>query len=174
MKPSTLPGYDTAGTIPLAADQLGGPTIPGLRGLHEGIARIQCINPDCKADYFRPFSCKLFHLCPSQKRTLLFGEHINERLLLLLPHRQIVFPFPKVLRVFFRHDRRLYGELSKLIYRMIQSFSHAAAGTKIQSAAVIAYASAASSRDGIPISMGFSWKAASTGRDGSSMYHPST
>jgi hypothetical protein len=33
----------------------------------------------------------VFDLCPScsQKRTLLFGEHMNEQLLLLLPHRQM-------------------------------------------------------------------------------------
>ena len=67
---------------------------------------------------------------------------MNERLLLLLPHRQMVFTFPKVLRAFFRHDRRLYGEISKLIYSMIQRFYNAAAGRKIHSAAVIAYASA--------------------------------
>ncbi|MBE3038044.1 MAG: transposase zinc-binding domain-containing protein, partial [Chloroflexi bacterium] len=110
----------------------------------KGIARIQCTNPDCKADYFRPFSCKVFYLCPScsQKRTLLFGEYMNEHLLLLLPHRQMVFTFPKVLRAFFRHDRRLYGEISKLVYRMIQSFYNAAAGRRIHSAAVVAYASA--------------------------------
>ena len=117
-------------------------------------------SPECKADYFRPFSCKVFYplggplhrLCPScsQKRTLLFGEYMNERLLLLLPHRQIVFTprsghctdFPKVLRVFFRHDRRLFGEISKLVYRMIHEFYNEAVGRRIQSAAVIAYASA--------------------------------
>jgi hypothetical protein len=110
----------------------------------KGIARIQCSNPECKADYFRPFSCKVFYLCPScsQKRTLLFGEYMNEHLLLLLPHRQMVFTFPKVLRAFFRHDRRLYGEISKLVYRMIQRFYNAAAGRRVQSAAVVAYASA--------------------------------
>jgi len=75
---------------------------------------------------------------------------MNEQLLLVLPHRQVVFTpwsghctdFPKVLRVFFRHDRKLYGEISRLIYRIIQTFYTAAAGRKIQSAAVIAYASA--------------------------------
>jgi hypothetical protein len=82
-------------------------------------------SPDCRTDYFRPFSCKVFYLCPScfQKRTLLFGEYMNERLLLLLPHRQMVFTprsghctdFPKVLRVFFCHDRMLYGEISNLV-----------------------------------------------------------
>lgn len=98
----------------------------------KGIARIQCINPDCRAEYFRPFRCKVFYLCPScsQKRTLLFGEYMNERLLLLLPHRQMVFTFPKVLRVFFRHDRRLYGEASKLIYRMIQTHLLQFGGTR--------------------------------------------
>ena len=67
---------------------------------------------------------------------------MNEHLLLLLPHRQMVFAFPKVLRAFFRHDRRLYGEISKPVYRMIQRFYNAAAGRRVQSAAVIAYASA--------------------------------
>jgi hypothetical protein len=47
-----------------------------------------------------------------------------------------------VLRVFFRHDRRLFGEISKLVFRMINKFYTKAAGRRIQSAAVIAYASA--------------------------------
>jgi hypothetical protein len=54
----------------------------------------------------------------------------------------MVFTVPKVLRGFFRHDRNLFGEVSRLVYRMIQSFFDEAAGRKIQSAAVIAYASA--------------------------------
>jgi hypothetical protein len=109
-----------------------------------GLARVTCTNPRCTEEYFRPFSCKVFHLCPScsQKRTLLFGEYLNERLMLLLPHRQVVFTFPKVLRVFFRYDRSLYGELCKLVYPMMQRFYAEAAGRPIQGAAVIAYASA--------------------------------
>jgi len=35
---------------------------------------------------------------------------MNEWFLLRLPHRQIVFTFPKVLRTFFRHDHGLVGE----------------------------------------------------------------
>jgi hypothetical protein len=27
----------------------------------KGIARIQCTNPGCRVEYFRPFSCKVFH-----------------------------------------------------------------------------------------------------------------
>ncbi len=42
----------------------------------------------------------------------------------------------------FNLDRRLYGEISKLVYRMIQRFYNAAAGRRVQSAAVIAYSSA--------------------------------
>jgi hypothetical protein len=118
----------------------------------QGMARIKCTNTECTSEYFRPFSCKVFHLCPScsQKRTLLFGEYMNERLLLRLPHHQILFTpwsghctdFPKVLRVFFRHDHRLVGHVSRLVYRMMQGVYSAAASRKIQGAAVIAYASA--------------------------------
>jgi len=76
----------------------------GCGDYSRGIARIQCTNPDCRLEYFRPFSCSVFHLCPScsQKRTLLLGEYMNEQLLLRLPHKQFVFTLPKVLRVFFR------------------------------------------------------------------------
>jgi hypothetical protein len=65
----------------------------------QGIARVRC--PDCTYDFFVPFSCKSFHLCPScaQKRTLLLGEYLSEDLLLQLPHRQFVFSIPKCLRV---------------------------------------------------------------------------
>ncbi len=56
-----------------------------------GAARIRCINPACGHDYFRPFSCRGFYLCPScsQKRTLLFAEHLTTEVLLDLRHRPI-------------------------------------------------------------------------------------
>ena len=72
----------------------------------------------------------------SQERTLLFCEYMNERLLLLLPHCQIVFTFPYVVRVFCRRDRTLYGEISKLVYRIIRRFYNEAAGRRIQGAAL--------------------------------------
>ena len=76
----------------------------------QGVARIQCTNPECRNEYFRPFSCKGFNLCPScsQKRTLLFTEYAANELLLLLPHRLLTFSIPICLRVFFRHDRKLF------------------------------------------------------------------
>ncbi len=98
-------------------------------------------------DYFRPFSCSVFHplggplyrLCPScsQKRTLLLGEYMNEQLLLRLPHKQFVFTPPKVLRVFFRHDKRLRGEISRLVYGLVRDFTTAAAGKCIRTAVVV-------------------------------------
>jgi len=136
------------------ARRLGRSRLPRITGAVErflqcgdytkGVARIRCTNPDCRAEYFRPFSCKVFHLCPScsQKRTLLFAEYMNERLLLRLPHRQMVFTFPKVLRGFFRYNPTLYGEIDRQVYAMIARFYKAAAGCRLHSAAVIAYASA--------------------------------
>jgi hypothetical protein len=56
-----------------------------------------------------------------QKRTLLLGEYMNQRLL-RLPHRQMVFTFHKVLRGFVRRHRRLYGEIARQVYAMIRTF----------------------------------------------------
>jgi hypothetical protein len=107
----------------------------------QGIARIRCTNPDCGQDYFRPFSCKGFYLCPScsRKRTLLFAEHLTEEVLLDLPHRQFVFTVPKALRPFFRHDRRLFADISRLIYDLIGGFYNEAAGRSLLSGMIIAH-----------------------------------
>ena len=107
----------------------------------QGVARIQCTNPDCKHEYFRPFSCKGFYFCPScsQKRTLLFSEYMNERLLLALPHRQFVFTFPKLLRPYFRHNRRLFSEISRLIFAILQRFYDKAAQRPVRTGMVLAY-----------------------------------
>jgi len=116
----------------------------GCGDYSQGIARIQCTNPECKAEFFRPFSCKGFYLCPScsQKKTLLFSEYMHEQLLLSLPHRQFVWTFPKLLRPFFRHDRKLFSEISRLIFRMLADFYNEAAGKEIETAAVLAFQSA--------------------------------
>ena len=109
----------------------------------QGIARIRCTNPECGHDYFRPFSCKGFSLCPccSQKRTLLFGEHLTTEVLLTLAHRQFVFTMPKALRPFFGHDQRLFAELSGLIYGLINEFYETAAGRALLTGMVIAHQS---------------------------------
>ena len=109
----------------------------------QGVARIRCTNPECGHDYFRPFSCKGFYLCPScsRKRTILFAEHLTNEVLLKLPHRQFVFTMPKALRPFFRHDRRLFAEVSRLIYDILRDFYHEAAGRPLLTGTIIAYQS---------------------------------
>jgi hypothetical protein len=62
-----------------------------------------------------------------QKRTLLFAEYLDEQLLLSLPHRQFVFTLPKALRVFLRHDQRLFAKLARLIFNLITQFYRTAA-----------------------------------------------
>jgi hypothetical protein len=106
-----------------------------------GVARIRCTNPECGHDYFRPFSCKGFYLCPScsRKRTILFAEHLTNEVLLKLPHRQFVFTLPKALRPFFRHDRRLFAEVSRLIHNILREFYHEAAGRQLLTGMVIAH-----------------------------------
>ena len=92
-----FPAFEASYEEKYAAD-LGRFRLPLISGAAEafdacgdwenGIARIRC--SDCGYDYFRPFSCKSFFLCPScgQKRTLLLGEYLADDLLLMLPHRQ--------------------------------------------------------------------------------------
>ena len=57
----------------------------------KGIARIKCTSPDCNHEYFRPFSCKTWYLCPSchQKRVVEFGEWLEEAVWATIPHHHI-------------------------------------------------------------------------------------
>lgn len=108
----------------------------------KGIARIQCCNPECRLEYFRPFSCKGFYLCPScsQKRTLLFAEYLDEQLLLTLPHRQFVFSIPKAFRIFFRHGQKLFAAVSSLLFSLIRKFYRLAAGSPLlTTSAIVAF-----------------------------------
>lgn len=57
-------------------------------------------------------------------------------------HRQFAFTIPKVLRAFFRHDMRLHGEISRLVYRLVREFTSEAAGKSVHSAAVVVFQSA--------------------------------
>jgi hypothetical protein len=107
----------------------------------EGLARVKCQNPDCGHDFFVPLSCLSFYLCPSchQKRMLLFGEQIAQEVLLKLPHRQFVFTLPKCLRIYFKHNRLLYSDISQLIFNLIQSYYNEASGRQIETGLVLSY-----------------------------------
>jgi len=83
------------------------------RYLDCGFARIRC--PDCGEERLLYFSCRTRGFCPSchSKRWEEWGEWMREKLLLDVPHRQVVFTVPKILRIFFRYKRRLLGELCR-------------------------------------------------------------
>ncbi|MCH7667441.1 MAG: transposase, partial [Acidobacteria bacterium] len=61
-------------------------------------------------------------MCPSchQKRELLWVDWAERELLEDVPHRQVVFTIPKRLRVFFRYDRKLLGELAGCAWRALK------------------------------------------------------
>jgi hypothetical protein len=51
---------------------------------------------------------------------------------------------PKVLRVLFRHDKRLHGDISRLIYDLVRDFTTEAAGKPTRLAAVVVFQSSGS------------------------------
>jgi ribosomal protein S27E len=76
-----------------------------------GFARIKC--KDCGLERLLMFSCKTRGFCPSchSKRREEWGEWMREKLLLDIPHRQVVFTIPKMLRIFFRYNHSLLSGL---------------------------------------------------------------
>ena len=77
--------------------------------LHSGFARVRCLS--CADEYLLAFSCKGRYFCPSchQKRVLSFAEWVTQEVLQPVPHSQYVFTIPKMLRYYFKHDRKLLG-----------------------------------------------------------------
>jgi len=78
-----------------------------------GVARVFC--DGCGRDYFVAFSCRMRVVCPScsTKRSILFGQKIGE-LVRPICHLHVTFTVPKILRAWFRRNR-------KLLKRMVQS-----------------------------------------------------
>jgi len=66
-----------------------------------GFARIRC--SDCGQERLLMFSCKTRGFYPSchAKRREEWGEWMREELVLDVPHRQVVFTVPKMLRLSF-------------------------------------------------------------------------
>ena len=96
-----------------------------------GFARIRC--PDCHAERLLMFSCRTRGFCPSchAKRLEEWGEWMREELLLNVPHRQVVFTIPKMLRIFFRYNRRLLGELCRCALRSMSCYMEVVTGSKL-------------------------------------------
>jgi ribosomal protein S27E len=96
-----------------------------------GFARIRC--PDCAEERLVMFSCRTRGFCPSchAKRVEEWGEWMRETLLLDVPHRQIVFTIPKRLRVFFKFNRRLLGDLCRCALRSLSRYFEVVTGSAL-------------------------------------------
>lgn len=90
--------------------------------LKDGFARVRC--PKCGHEYLLQFSCKVRCFCPScqAKRVVLFGHHLKENVFYPVPHRQYVFSLPKILRIYFKHDRSLLTGLCQCAYKSLLTF----------------------------------------------------
>ena len=89
--------------------------------LQQGFARVRC--PDCADEFFVPFSCRGRCFCPSchEKRALQTAHWVSEEVCAPVPHRQFVFTIPKRLRIYFRFDRRLLGELCRAAWQVVRA-----------------------------------------------------
>ncbi|MGC9091605.1 MAG: IS91 family transposase [Fervidicoccaceae archaeon] len=96
-----------------------------------GFARIRC--PDCGEERLLMFSCRTRGFCPSchSKRLEEWGEWMRETLLLDVPHRQVVFVIPKMLRIFFKYNRRLLGDLCRCALRSLTRYFELFAGSEL-------------------------------------------
>ena len=61
-------------------------------------------------------------------RPVIWGDWVRERLLWDVPHRQVVFTIPKMLRIFFKFKRRLLGDLSCAALRALKLYFEAEVG----------------------------------------------
>jgi hypothetical protein len=96
-----------------------------------GFARIRC--PSCGTEHLLCFSCRTRGFCPSchSKRLEEWGEWMREELVLDVPHRQVVFVIPKMLRFFFKYKRRLLGSLCQAAIRALLKYFQAATGEEL-------------------------------------------
>jgi len=105
--------------------------------LAHGFARVRCAA--CRGEFLVAFRCKGRHFCPSchARRLAEWSLWLNQRLLARVPHRQVVLTVPKRLRVYFLHDRRRLGGLSRLAYRTLRDYLRAALGERDAAPGVI-------------------------------------
>jgi hypothetical protein len=86
------------------------------------------------------FSCKGRYFCPSchQKRVLKFAEWVQQHVLEAVPHSQFVFTIPKMLRLYFKHDRKLLGALSRCAWEtLLQYFQAALPDAEVRPGAIL-------------------------------------
>jgi Zn finger protein HypA/HybF involved in hydrogenase expression len=105
--------------------------------LAHGFARIRCEN--CGHEYILAFSCKGRYFCPSchMKRVLQFSEWLTQEILENVTHQQYVFTIPKIIRPYFKYDRKLLGRLCLCAWDTITEFFGACLPTGAVPGAVI-------------------------------------
>jgi len=96
-----------------------------------GFARIRC--PECGTERLLTFSCKVRGFCPSchAKHREEWGKWMRESLILDVPHRQVVFTIPKMLRIFFKYNRSLLSALCLCGKEAILKYLKAVTGKEI-------------------------------------------
>jgi hypothetical protein len=96
--------------------------------LKHGFARVRC--PKCREEFFVPYSCRVRCFCPSchEKRALEKAGWVAEHVCADAPHRQFVFTIPKRLRIYFRFERRLLGDLCRAAARTVITVHRSASG----------------------------------------------
>ena len=89
--------------------------------LQQGFARVRC--PKCAHEFFVAFSWRARCFCPSchQKRALQTAHWVSQEVCAAVPHRQFVFTIPKRLRIYFRFDRRLLGQLCRVAWEVVRT-----------------------------------------------------
>ena len=74
----------------------------------------------------------IFYFRAHVKRLQEWGEWMREELLLDVPHRQVVFVIPKMLRIFFKYKRQLLGDLSQRAVQALLKYFQAVSGTELR------------------------------------------
>ena len=102
-----------------------------------GFARIKCSS--CGAEKLLHFSCKTRGCVPScqARRSEEWARWFADDLAEPVPHHQIVFTIPKMLRAYFRYDRTLMTDLSRAAYRAVSQFVETAVGPGIRPAMAV-------------------------------------
>jgi ribosomal protein S27E len=100
-----------------------------------GFARIRC--PDCHTEHLLMFSCRTRGFCPSCHAKRL-EEWMRETLLLDVPHRQVVFTIPRMLRIFFKYNRRLLGSLCRCALRSLTRYFEVITDSKLMPGVIAA------------------------------------
>ena len=95
-----------------------------------GMARVRCEgsacierSEKCGHEFFVAYSCRCRVVCPScsTKRSILFGEKVRE-ILKPVSHLHITFTIPKILRAYFRRNRKLLKLLVQSANQTIEKY----------------------------------------------------